>query len=178
VQHDPADGVHQVPPGRVDGGLEAGAAEVEFVAQRRHREFGVPQQVRVGAVGGRDEVPPRSVADGQPQRQFVRRGTEVAGDHLGLAGERGEHPGVRGEQDRAHRDGQFVGPLAHRRGQRGGHGHLMLGDAFGGVVGRPAGRDPPRDRGGPARGEHATPELAARAVRRWHFHRRCPPRHC
>ncbi len=142
------------PAGRVEHGLVARPGRAQLPPERGDREALVGQQLRLGLVGAPQQRPPRARGGAQPagQRPPIRDG--VAGHDLGLAGQRGQHPGVPGQQHRAERQAQLGGQPAQRRQDTGRHRGLIFHYARGRAGG------PPRDRGGPARGQHPAPVLA------------------
>jgi hypothetical protein len=88
---------------------------------------------------------------------------DVAGCDLVLAGQRGEHLGVRGQQHRAERHRQLVRQPAQRRHEAVGDRRLVLDDVRHRIAG------PPRDRGEAASDQHTAPKLPATIHS--HFHR-------
>ncbi len=132
----------------------------QLPAQLRHRIFPGREELRLGVLGGRHQVPPGSRGDGQTagQRLAVHAGG-VPRHHLLLAGQCGQHLGVRRQQQRADRHArpphQCADRVRHvvrdRRLLLGRSGHRLL---------CPAGHG-----GGTAGGQHPVPELPLRPVR-------------
>ena len=142
--------------GRIEDGLEQRPGQAQLASETVDREVLVRQELRLDPVGVQQHRPPRVRFGRQPagQRPAALHG-DVAGHDLALAGQHGQHLGVRGQEHRAERHRQLVGQPAQRRHEVVGDRRLVLGDAGRRIKG------PPRDRGEPAGDEHPAPELAA-----------------
>ena len=154
--------------GRVEDGLEQRSGQAQLAPETVDREVLVRQELRLDSMGVRQQRPPRVGFGRQPagQRSAALHG-DVAGDGLALAGQHGEHLGVRGQEHRAQRHRQLVGQPAQRRREVVADRRLVLGHARHRIEG------PPRDRGEPAGDEHPAPELAAGLP--WQPHQVVPP---
>ncbi|CAK7282745.1 hypothetical protein SGPA1_20720 [Streptomyces misionensis JCM 4497] len=162
VQHTVV-GVVLVGADRPEHHLVRRLGQPEFAAQLLHRELPVREHLRLGVLGRRRQLPPGPRADGQPAGQrLAPHPGGVAGHHLRLAGQRGQHLGVRGQQQRADRHPLAAHQLAHRRRHLVRYRHLLLG--------RPGGRArrPARHRGGTPGGQDPLPELPVRFHARSH----------
>jgi hypothetical protein len=113
---------------RVKHRLEGRPGQAELARQVADREVLVRQQLPLGPVGLAQHRLPRTGCGLQPARQrHAADAGQVAGHHLGLAGQSREHRGVRGQQHRAERHAQLGGPLPQRGQQVAGNRHLADG---------------------------------------------------
>ena len=136
---------------RGEHGLERHGGQAQLAPHVVGVGLAVGQQLRLGAVrvpaAGRATS---AVSAARRSGSAAVRVQPIPGDHLGLPGQGGQHPGVRGEQRSCSRPVRCTAAAASAR-QR----HVQDGGAGCRVAG------PARDRGGPAAGEHAPPVLAA-----------------
>ena len=142
---------------RIKHHLKGRPGHAKLTQQITHREALVPQQLPLRPAGLSQQRPPRTRTRAQPARQRhpARRGN-IPRHHLGLTRQHRQHPGMRGQQHRAQRHAHLGRPHPQRRQQVAGNGRFVSGDAGHRIGG------PPRDRGEPATGQHAAPELAVR----------------
>jgi hypothetical protein len=132
--------------GRVQERLEGRSGQTEFEPQGVDREVGVRLQVGLDPGGVEHQPPPRAGSGVHPARHGRPAGAgNVPGHHLVLAGQHGEHLGVRAEEQRVQGAPELVGPRAQRREQVVRDRCRVLRDAGYGIE-RPAG-----NRGGPTR---------------------------
>ena len=155
---DPQHGIIVEPPAaartQLEHGLEQWLCEAQLTPKIVQRMIFVPQQVGLASSSFQHHFPPRATSDRHSARQRRAGFHRVPGAHLALARQRAEHPGVRGEQQRAQRHAEVVRqPAQCLRGRV--DPHHMLTDAGHRV------ECPSRDRREPTGEEHGAPELPA-----------------
>jgi hypothetical protein len=138
----------------IEHGLDRRFGQSQLVPELIDRKVLVQQQIRRGSMGVQQQRPPRAGTGRQPagQRSAALR-SDVTGRDLVLAGQRGEHLGVRGQQHGFERHRQVLGQPARRCHDVVRDRRLVFADARHRIEG------PPRYCGESTGEEHSAPEL-------------------
>jgi hypothetical protein len=156
--------------GRIEHGLGRRSGQAQPAAQILDRNVLVRQQLRLDPMGFAQQRPPRLGFGRQPAGQrSAALHSDVAPQDPALAGQRGQHCGVPGQQHRALRHRQLVRPLPQRRRRIAGNRRLVLEHTGHRLAG------PPRDRAETASDQLTTPVIPASVHSR--FHRIFPSAH-